>query len=447
MMEIVIFNLVCFGVEFLKITLLLLFFYGKDFAPLKKYITVTTVAFITVGLISCYIDLNNVLFGYTMILLVSFAIIQSNKSSIPFVFIMYMYICIIDMSINGMLMYIFELSVEQIENDKFLYTVLNMPSLIIAIPITVFRLTKQDVVSTEFINGQKLLLIIGGAAITLYTTSIQLFAFSDMGKKHLRTTAVTLSIVSVIFIIILMDLNKSRIDNYNLKKENSLVNRMLCNQEKYYLMLLEKENNTKAFRHDMKYHLICMNKLYKENKTEEFERYLQEFTEAFEELKINYDTGSGLINAIISDLSSKFSDVNLKCSGHYYDNTTISSFDICTILYNILNNAYEAAEKTEEKQIELTIGYLGTNLIIKLSNSALTKPVMKGKQYISNKTEGGHGYGLRNVCACIERLGGEFRMKYSEGTVKVEIVFFNVLPLDDQAKERYRLNLKTDQSP
>ena len=63
MMEIVIFNLVCFGVEFLKITLLLLFFYGKDFAPLKKYITVTTVAFITVGLISCYIDLNNVLFG------------------------------------------------------------------------------------------------------------------------------------------------------------------------------------------------------------------------------------------------------------------------------------------------------------------------------------------------------------------------------------------------
>ncbi|MDD6060789.1 MAG: hypothetical protein PUB97_10515, partial [Ruminococcus sp.] len=32
-------------------------------------------------------------------------------------------------------------------------------------------------------------------------------------------------------------------------------------------------------------------------------------------------------------------------------------------------------------------------------------------------------YGLRNVCACIERLGGEFRMKYSEGTVKVEIGF------------------------
>lgn len=431
MIDLVIFNIVCFGVEFLKITFLLLFFFGKDFAPLKKYMTVMAVAFITVGVISCYIDLNKVLFGYTVILLASFSIIQSNKSNIPIIFIMYMYICIIDMSINSMLMYVFELSVEEIETDKFLYTVLNMPSLIIAIPITTLRLTKQNSVFAEFMNGQKLLLIIGGAVITLYTTSIQLFAFSDMSKKYLRLTSVALSIFSVIFIIILMELNKIRIDNKNLKKENSLINRMLRNQEKYYLMLLEKENNTKAFRHDMKYHLMCMNKLYKENKTEEFELHLQRVTENFEDMKINFDTGSGLINAIITELSSKFSDVHLKCSGHFYDSTVISSFDICTIFSNILNNAYEAAEETDEKQIELTMGYLGTNLIIKLSNSALNEPVMKGKQYVSSKTQEGHGYGLRNVCACIERLGGEFDMKYSDGIVMVEILLFNVLTEND----------------
>ncbi len=196
-------------------------------------------------------------------------------------------------------------------------------------------------------------------------------------------------------------------------------------------MLLEKENNTKAFRHDMKYHLMCMNKLYKENKTEEFELHLQRVTENFEDMKINFDTGSGLINAIITELSSKFSDVHLKCSGHFYDSTVISSFDICTIFSNILNNAYEAAEETDEKQIELTMGYLGTNLIIKLSNSALNEPVMKGKQYVSSKTQEGHGYGLRNVCACIERLGGEFDMKYSDGIVMVEILLFNVLTEND----------------
>lgn len=431
MIDLVIFNIVCFGVEFLKITFLLLFFFGKDFAPLKKYMAVMAVAFITVGVISYYIDLNKVLFGYTLILLASFVIIQNNKSNIPIIFIMYMYICIIDMSINSMLMYVFELSVEEIETDKFLYTVLNMPSLIIAIPITILRLTKQNSVFAEFMNGQKLLLIIGGAVITLYTTSIQLFAFSDMSKKYLRLTSVALSIFSVIFIIILMDLNKIRIDNKNLKKENSLINRMLRNQEKYYLMLLEKENNTKAFRHDMKYHLMCMNKLYKENKTEEFELHLQRVTKNFEDMKINFDTGSGLINAIITELSSKFSDVHLKCSGHFYDSTVISSFDICTIFSNILNNAYEAAEETDEKQIELTMGYLGTNLIIKLSNSALNEPVMKGKQYVSSKTQEGHGYGLRNVCACIERLGGEFNMKYSDGIVMVEILLFNVLTEND----------------
>lgn len=446
-MDIMLFNVICFGIEFFKITLLLLFFYDTNFAPLKKFLISMCVSFITVGGISYFINLNNVQFGYTAILLISFAAILNDKRSIPFIFIMYTYICIIDMSINGLLMYVFDLTVEQIVSNHFLYVALNLPSLLIFIPITIIRFVLHKNVFTEFINGQKLLLVIGGAAIAFYTASIQVFAFSDISKKHIRLTSIALSLGSVIFIVILAELNRSRLDNKYLKNENILVNRMLRNQEEYYLMLLEKENATKAFRHDMKYHVLCMNKLYEENKTEEFEQYLQKFTKNFEDLKMNFDTGSSLINAILNDLSAKFSDVHLKCSGHFYDSVDISSFDICTIFFNILKNAYEAAEKTEEKRIEFIIGYSGANLLIKLKNSTRCQPKMKESRYISDKNKEGHGYGLQNVCECVKRLGGEFSMSYSEGEVVVDIILFSVLPVKDESGARYRLDVKSDQSP
>lgn len=437
MMNVMLFNTVCFGIEFFKITFLLLFFYGTNFVLRKKFYATMLTAFIAVGVISYFIDLNEIPFGYTVILLVSFAIIQNDKSSILFVFIMYMYICIIDMSINGLLMYIFDLTVEKILDDHLLYAILNMPSLLIFASITIIRLVRGKYVFNEYIKGHKLLLVVSGAVITFYTTSIQLTAFSDMSKEKLRFTSIALSLGSVIFIFILAELNRNRIENQYLKNENFLVNRMLRNQEKYYLMLLEKENTTKAFRHDMEYHLMCMHSLYKENKLDEYELYFEKFIENFKELKMDFDTGSSLINAILNDISAKFSDIHLKCSGHFYDNVDISPYDICTIFFNILKNAYEAAEKTEKKRIELIIGYSGANLLIKLKNSALRRPVIKGNRYISDKKEKGHGYGLQNVCSCVERLGGTFSMSYFEGEVVVEIILFGVLPTNDESDARH----------
>ena len=121
-------------------------------------------------------------------------------------------------------------------------------------------------------------------------------------------------------------------------------------------------------------------------------------------------------------------------------------FVISSIFFNILKNAFEAAEKTEEKKVEFIISYSGASLFIKLKNSALRQPVKKKGRYISDKEEEGHGYGLQNVCGCVERLGGEFGISYSEGEVVVDIIFFCALPVKDE-KDTYRLDAESDQLP
>ncbi len=87
------------------------------------------------------------------------------------------------------------------------------------------------------------------------------------------------------------------------------------------------------------------------------------------------------------------------------------------------------AEKTEEKSVDLFLGINNSTLVIKLKNSALSAPQKRDNQYISDKTEYGHGYGIRNVTNCIERLGGSFEINFSDGYVTVDIIIPNAITL------------------
>lgn len=119
--------------------------------------------------------------------------------------------------------------------------------------------------------------------------------------------------------------------------------------------------------------------------------------------------------------------------GYFTEKLFISSFDICTIFFNILKNAFEAADKTDEKKVKLFIGVKNSSLIIKLKNSALSAPLMRNNIYISDKSESGHGYGLRNVKNCMEKLNGSFELEYSEEdkAVTVNLLIFKAVPCNE----------------
>lgn len=50
--------------------------------------------------------------------------------------------------------------------------------------------------------------------------------------------------------------------------------KLLETQADYYKMLLEKEDETRKFRHDMSNHIICIDALSQEKKYDEMQSYL-----------------------------------------------------------------------------------------------------------------------------------------------------------------------------
>ena len=60
-------------------------------------------------------------------------------------------------------------------------------------------------------------------------------------------------------------------------------------------------------------------------------------------------------------------------------------------------------------------------MIVEVTNSSFEVPKHNGKCYLSSKAEKGHGYGIANVRECLDKIGGEFRLRFENGLADAEI--------------------------
>lgn len=86
---------------------------------------------------------------------------------------------------------------------------------------------------------------------------------------------------------------------------------LLESREKYYQMLLEKEEETRRLRHDMSSHVTCVKQLLREENVQGARAYLDELGGTLEELRLKHQTGNTLVNAIVNDMCAKYPEVTL----------------------------------------------------------------------------------------------------------------------------------------
>lgn len=96
------------------------------------------------------------------------------------------------------------------------------------------------------------------------------------------------------------------------------------------------------------------------------------------------------------------------------DDINIDDIDICTCLFNLLDNAIEAnkTSRREQRQITLEMSIVGKYLIIKQSNTYYNK-IKKGLK--TNKTEPNHGLGIQIIDGIAKKYNGYTEYKTENG--------------------------------
>lgn len=350
-----------------------------------------------------------------------------DKKKIGMIILSYIGISIIDMIFSSVCIGVFHLDYHMIKEVGLLHVGFNLFSLLLLLLVCFILGRKRKQYQPVLIKKYIVLYFLCGIFLSLYLTAVQFMGMGESQSVYGRDLAIGMSLSSLVLVAlcVLLIINSNR--NEHLKRETEITAELLEAQKKYYTMLLEKENETSAFRHDIKQHLYCMNNLYNNNRYEELGKYLVDMNDMVKELSPRIQTGNSLITAIVNDISGKFPEVHLQWTGMVTEELHLSSSDLCTVFYNLLLNAFEAVRENGESRVEVDIKFMESTMMITIRNPIRQTPQLVDGDFVTSKREAGHGYGIKNVRKCVEKNGGLYSAVCENGFFVTDVIFPNAL--------------------
>jgi len=268
-------------------------------------------------------------------------------------------------------------------------------------------------------NGMNFLVIIMGISM-LFTIAGLVYAGTKIDNDEFALLATNISMIAYfstgmlgIISIIINNLNEQ------LKRQAEIEHNLITMQKRYYEALLEKEADTKGYRHDLNGHLTYLYDNASEGNLEEVKKYIVSMQGEYEIINSKaYYTGNKILDTFINyyvpmldnDTSFIF-NVRCKCD------LEISDIDMCIIFSNLMQNALENISKNNmhEKYLKINIQQGNSYIKIQIVNTTLRTTIVKRKGYTSKIDKKNHGLGLENVKKAIKRNNGKFMTECNTG--------------------------------
>lgn len=195
-----------------------------------------------------------------------------------------------------------------------------------------------------------------------------------------------------------------------------------------YQLLLEKEEDTRRYRHDLNNHLICLRELAQSQKLYLINNYIDIMQGQMNVIQHKcYNIGNEVLNAILNYyLPMVANDVKITVTGCCSENLGINNMDLCTIFSNLIQNAVEGLcfDGTDEKYLMVHINQGNDYIKVIIRNSIY--PEQKDQKvavFKSKKSDSkNHGIGLRNVKETVKKNHGQFQITIEDNEVVSQVI-------------------------
>lgn len=205
--------------------------------------------------------------------------------------------------------------------------------------------------------------------------------------------------------------------------------RVMDTHNAYYPLLLKKEEEVKAQRHDLRHHLSYLSEMLARGNIEETKAYLSSVQN-----KSTQPAQSSYCSHFATDMllrtfagQSEKQHTKMKITASLPTDLAIDDVDLCVILSNLLENALEAVLYLPECEREVSVR-------IQISNNWLgisTENTFDGTyqenmgRFISRKKYGREGVGLASVADIVEKKGGSTRFYPQNKSFVCEVLIPN----------------------
>lgn len=174
-----------------------------------------------------------------------------------------------------------------------------------------------------------------------------------------------------------------------------------------------KEEN---LRHDLRHHLFEIEGLAKQGKNEMVCEYVTQLRKTFTDSKQMVHTGEyetdSLINCMIDN--AKRHQINVNCDIKIPEDIDVLNCKLNVIVGNLLENAIEAASKSEEKRIVFIMQYSTGILFFQIKNTYIGKIRIENGNICGRRNLNSHGIGLRSVQDIIKEQNGSLNIEITD---------------------------------
>ena len=237
--------------------------------------------------------------------------------------------------------------------------------------------------------------------------------------------------IFIAFVLLISDISAFKL--YVMYQEQSEMRRVKQEYANQLIMydkhLSEKQmviDEVRRVKHDMKNNMIYLQNLLKAD-PEEAEKYLEKFIGKTKKKTDEFSkSGNFSIDSMLNykNMIAKSKGLSLILEEQTPINLPYENSDLCVILGNLLDNAIEAAENSENKEIDVRIVYVKNKLKITVKNY-YTGKIKKdtGGNFISTKSDTkNHGIGLQSVTRIVDAYGGVMEVRTDHSVFQVDII-------------------------
>ena len=269
-------------------------------------------------------------------------------------------------------------------------------------PIGYFGDIFGRVVATD--AGGALLIDFGGVvdyALSVFTVTIPLLMLTSYLGQIIRFRG-RMNMLEV--------QKKSAIDNYN--------------------VMFRAMEETRSERHEMRHHLILLNEMLTRDQSQRAGEYVRFLLNRVDALPTGNYSDNMVINAIAGHYlnQAKAEGIAVSSDIQATEKTVMPDEDLCVLLTNMIENAYEAAHAMDggkDRYIHLKFRSSEEHMTVTCENSTGTTPIIgEDMTVVTTKDDAGHhGYGVAAMKRIVEKHGGIFTVTCSDGcfTVKATV--------------------------
>ncbi len=330
---------------------------------------------------------------------------------------------------------IFGVQIESIRENMLLLFLGGMISKLLL--LLIFEIISRIISrKASMVSTSSWLLIITIPAISLYLAVGSVYQEVIANEFSLRSVLLSIAILYINLIAFyLFDRIVQQIHENNQRKFHE---EQLLMQQRQYQSILSGYEQVKKVRHDMKNHMVIIESFLENQKYVDASRYLEQLHGDLNAPVKEVISGNVVVDALINHRKKENTNrqiqlcSDIKIPGNF---EILDDMDLCIVLGNALDNAYEACDRiidsNQQKDIQLVMKYDEGTLFIQLSNPYNVDSIRStsGRFTTSKEEVNMHGIGMNNIEAVVEKYNGILKAEPGKESFELNIMIPDRVPM------------------